>query len=154
MAGWKVRESVFFFALMSGVERACVFLRPINARASAHRQASASTGLGRIARMLASFQAICKALLSLYAFACRASVPEAGSLSLSDAAAGAKPAAWYAVFLFRLRLVPGGIGVISGHGLVHFCGVGAAGLFCNYFRLVANERHHARGAVLRRIGHE
>src|SRR5258708_7222102 len=134
MPACKLRESVCFFALMSGVERACVFLRPINARASAHRQASASTGLGRIARMLASFQAICKALLSLYAFACRASVPEAGSLSLSDSAAGAQTAALYAVFFFPLRPVPGRIVVISGHGLVHFCGVGAAGLFCNYFR--------------------
>src|SRR5258708_23714301 len=140
MAGWKVRESVFFFALMSGVERACVFLRPINARASAHRQASASTGLGRIARMLASFQAICKALLSLYAFACRASVPEAGSLSLSDAAAGAKPAAWYAVLLFRLRLVPGGIGVISGHGLCNFGGVGARVPFVKRFGLFVNQK--------------
>src|SRR5258707_3210758 len=154
MPACKLRESVCFFALMSGVERACVFLRPINARASAHRQASASTGLGRIARMLASFQAICKALLSLYAFACRASVPEAGSLSLSDAAAGAKPAAWYAVFLFRLRLVPGGIGVISGHGLCNFGGVGSEVLFVNSSGLVDNESHHARGAVLRRIGHE
>src|SRR5260221_4703098 len=138
MPACKLRESVCFFALMSGVERACVFLRPINARASAHRQASASTGLGRIARMLASFQAICKALLSLYAFACRASVPEAGSLSLSDAAAGAKTAAWYAVFLFRLRLVPGGIGGISGHGFFHFCGGGGEGLFFNNFRLLGH----------------
>src|SRR5258708_16551622 len=78
---------------------------------------------------------------------------EAGSLSLSDAAAGAKPAAWYAVFLFRLRLVPGGIGVISGHGLCNFCGVGAEVLFVNSSGLAHNESHHARAAVLPRVCH-
>src|SRR5260370_42332329 len=116
---------------MSGVWRASLLRRPINARASPHTRVSARTCIGCIAPSHASFQAICKALLSLYAFACRASVPEAGSLSLSDAAAGAKPAAWYAVFLFRLRLGPGGIGVISGHGFFEFCGVGGGGLFVN-----------------------
>src|ERR1700730_12522709 len=109
MPACKVSESVCFFALMSGVDRACVFLRPINARARAHRQASASTGLGRIARTLASFQAIWKALLSLHAFASRASVPEAGSLFLSDAAAGE------ARSLVRCVLIPAGARWNRGH---------------------------------------
>src|SRR5258708_1419 len=56
--------------------------------------------------------------------------------------------------MLLFRLVPGGIGVISGHGLCKFGGVGAEVLFVNCSGFIDNESHHARGAVLRRIGHE
>src|SRR5216684_2140731 len=55
---------------------------------------------------------------------------------------------------FSLHLVPGGIRVIGGHRLCKLCCVGTQVLLVNGARFVDNKSHHARGAVLDRVGDE
>src|SRR5580704_10390396 len=53
-----------------------------------------------------------------------------------------------------LRLMPGGIRIISGHCLCSLCCVGTQILLVDGSRFIDNERHHTRRAVLGGIGDE